>query len=1295
MQKQLLVLLSVLLITLCFGQNEVVWLHPNAGQWDAEILYQIDVADGTMMVDSKGFTINLIEMGHEHDGEEHQEEEIKQQVVKAHFLGSSWQGNKKEFKNSTFYRNYFLGNDASKWKSKVHSVEEVKMLDLYPGVDLELSGSKGLKYSLVLDPHVDLNQIVYSIEGANSIRIDDDGNLRYTTYFGEFIESKPIAWTLKNGRKKQVEINYELIDNNIHFIAVNSYNTTDTLVIDPNITFSTFTGSTANNWGTTATPDYEGNTFGGGTIFNTGGVYPTTPGAFSISHNGGIDVGITKFNVDGSSLIYSTYLGGLDSDAPNSMICNENGDLFIFGVTGSSNFPILTNSYDVTFGGGPSLAGNTSNSLGFSTGSDIFVVRMSADGTSLLGSTYVGGTGADGFNRNGLKINYGDQFRGEIVLDSEGKVYVASTTESWDFPRVGSGAGVLLSGTQDAVIFKMEDDLSTMLWSRYYGGTNLDNANALQVGDNGTVYVVGGTNSSNLSFNGEDVTFGGAIDGYIATFNASNGAQLGGTYMGQAEVDQNYFVQLDIDGFVYTYGLTQSFWTPTPGTYSVENSSQIFRKYSPDLSTVEWTTTIGAGTGNLELSPTAFLVSDCYDIYFSGWGGALNANVNSSSSYTFGSTTSGFPVTPDAYQSTTNGNNFYIGVLSPDAEYLKYATFMGGTTGPANHVDGGTSRFDKQGRIYHAVCASCGMNLFNGFPTTPGAWSNTAPSTGYACNMAVFKFDLNTVEAILSDIEPLICIPNPVEFYSYSENGNEYFWDFGDGNTSTEQSPQHYYTSVGLYDATLIVNDTNNCYSTDTVHFQVNIGEFTGGVVMPTEPVCPYEAYQLEAYGGAQYAWEPAAFLDDSTLSMPTATVSETTTFTVYISDSCGVDVHTVTLPVYDNLPQITPDTSVCIGSSVQLDASPGSSFTWYPSATLNDYTIANPVATPTSATTYVVDIVSVDGCEMTESVHVEVYYNPPVPVAPDELVGCENSEATIEVSGAAYYYWDPATIVSPTTGPVVTISFIESGYVYTNYVNSCGTVTDSIFVDIENNFIQAYSDTIICPGQSVSLMATGGIAYSWSPPLYLSNPNVSSPVSTPQNPIIYTVTGMDSLGCIDTADVYIDLYPPAYITTSSDVYAFYGDEVELSATTSTSGPIIWTPTEYLTCAVCETTIANPDQDYFYIASYTDENGCYDSDSVFIHYQPLIFIPNTFTPNNDELNANNVFKAEGGNINTFEMLIFNRWGELVYTLNDINESWDGTYKGQPCQDGTYTWKVKYTDMFDKEYKLAGHVNVLR
>jgi hypothetical protein len=114
---------------------------------------------------------------------------------------------------------------------------------------------------------------------------------------------------------------------------------------------------------------------------------------------------------------------------------------------------------------------------------------------------------------------------------------------------------------------------------------------------------------------------------------------------------------------------------------------------------------------------------------------------------------------------------------------LKYATFMGSTTGSNDHVDGGTSRFDKVGGIYHAVCAACGGNV-NGFPTTPGVFGPTNNSSN--CNMAAFLFELSKIEAVLGTGTPVICIPDPVIFDNTSQNGNTYLWDFGDGQTSTD-----------------------------------------------------------------------------------------------------------------------------------------------------------------------------------------------------------------------------------------------------------------------------------------------------------------------------------------------------------------------------------------------------------------------------------------------------------------------------------------------------------------------------
>ena len=268
----------------------------------------------------------------------------------------------------------------------------------------------------------------------------------------------------------------------------------------------------------------------------------------------------------------------------------------------------------------------------------------------MIASTYVGGSGTDGLNDSGLNYNYGDQFRGEIIVDDNGFVYVSSTTQSADFPTLQGTQGAL-SGTQDAVLFKMPESLNSMVWSTFFGGTGIETGNSVQLASNGEVFIAGGTTSSSLPFViGNDLNYGGNKDGYLARFNGNNGSILSGTYIGLGEYDQSYFVQLDIDDNVYVFGQTESDLGITPGHYGTSNSGQFIRKYDQNLNTLLWKTMIGAGSGHVEISPTAFLVSDCYDIYFSGWGGSLNQN----SLATF-STTNGFDTTLGAWQTTTNG----------------------------------------------------------------------------------------------------------------------------------------------------------------------------------------------------------------------------------------------------------------------------------------------------------------------------------------------------------------------------------------------------------------------------------------------------------------------------------------------------------------------------------------------------------------------------------------------------------------------------------------------------------------
>ena len=312
------VVMILLMSTIVYAQDEV-WMHPNLGQWDDRIEFKIELLNGDFFIEKDGFTFALSDVkekmmhshGHEgHEGHDHGAEGYRYHTIKSKFQNSAWAGNYFVLDSSSFYRNYFLGSDPSKWQSRLHSYSLMEMQDVYDGISILLDGKNGgFKYSYIVQPGSDVSQIQLTYEGADAIVLNKKGELELHHRFGKIIESKPIAWTEKEGTTKPVKVEYKVTGSTVTFNFPMGYDENAKLIIDPSLTFSTFTGATSDNWGMCATPDEAGNLFGGSISFGTG--YPVTTGAYDNSFNsGGIDLGITKFNVDGTNLIYSTYLGG-------------------------------------------------------------------------------------------------------------------------------------------------------------------------------------------------------------------------------------------------------------------------------------------------------------------------------------------------------------------------------------------------------------------------------------------------------------------------------------------------------------------------------------------------------------------------------------------------------------------------------------------------------------------------------------------------------------------------------------------------------------------------------------------------------------------------------------------------------------------------------------------------------------------------------------------------------------------------------------------------------------------------
>ena len=750
------------------------------------------------------------------------------------------------------YNNYFVGKDPSKWATQCKVYSGVTYRNIYDGIDLHYytDNTGSLKYDLIVHPGADPDKIALKYEGQDKLSIKKN-QVEIRTSVGTVRELIPQSYQLTQVEKRDVNCSYYLTaDNKIKF-KIKNYSPDATLVIDPTLVFCSFTGSHSDNWGYTATYDAAGNFYAGGIAINypgqSGSLYGATPGAFQSVFQGGdgseggdeynnagqliyayeFDVAIMKFSANGSQKVYATYLGGEGDEQPHSMICDPQGNLIVTGRTSSPDFP-------------PYNAPTTGQGTGF----DIFITKFNSTGTALIGSRRIGGSGADGVNYSpkyvnipgrgtqDLRLNYGDDGRGEVTLDASNNIYVASCTQSNDFyttPGVFQGSS---GGGQDGVLIKTSADVSTILFSSYLGGSAPDAAFSLSLSPaNNNIYVGGGTMSTDLkgTTNGTVIypTNQGGVDGFVSIISNDGSTLIKTTYMGTSGTDMVYGVQFDKEGFPYITGTTTGTWHTANAAFVQAGGKQYISKLQPDLSDWVYSTTFGpAGTTYPNISPTAFLVDRCGNVYVSGWGGGIDPgdgynNVG----------TSGLPVTANAIKPSTDGADFYFFVLQKNASAQLYGSFFGQNGGNlGDHVDGGTSRFDKQGVIYQAICANCdGPNGI--FPTTPGVWasSNGAVSFG-GCNEAAVKiaFNFAGVSAGLKATlqgrgDSLGCIPLFAYLQDTIRNAKSYIWYFGDGtgDTTVNYAVSHTYTQVGTYKVTLIAIDSNSCNVSDTVTMNI------------------------------------------------------------------------------------------------------------------------------------------------------------------------------------------------------------------------------------------------------------------------------------------------------------------------------------------------------------------------------------------------------------------------------------------------------------------------------------------
>lgn len=1134
----------------------------NKGQLPQEVLFHAKLNSGDFYIVKNGFKIKVLDPVKLKEVWGHPEHDEKKETHPQHSHKSFF--NDKDIKGHTFLMeilnanldqenakvlgalnhkiNKIRGTDTTKWAKNLIPITDLLITSIQPGVDLRVFfKDNSIKYEFIYNHRVDPVTIKYhGVETSFSSSI-----ISINTQVGKITDENPISFSKTNPEKK-ISTEFTHLGENTYQITPEKI-TSYPFVIDPQLNFATFSGATIDNWGYTATYDDDGYAYGGGIDFSGG--YPTSLGAFQQSYGGGdIDMAISKFSPDGKNLIYATYIGGSGIEAPHSMVVNSKNELVIYGVSSSTNYPITNNAYDITFNGGTFVS--VSNVLDFNA-SDIVITILNNQGNGVSGSTYYGGSGNDALNdaevTSGLYRNYADLYRGEVTVDGSDNIFVSSVTKSTDLPTPNGFQTTFGGGSQDGCVAKFNSNLTNIIWGSYYGGAGADACYASKQNSLGETYITGGTTSENLANAIAPAPNSSGINGYLAKISANGNSLITTRYIATEQYDQSYFVEVDYDDDVYCFGQTLGNMPTTSGVYSNSNSGQFLQKYNGDLSTLLAATTIGNGNGNTNIVPSALMVSNCKEVYLSGWGGLVNGNSKG---------VSDMPITPSAVQSTTDGSDFYFMLLGQNFSSLKYATFFGGPD-IFEHVDGGTSRFDRNGTIYQAVCGGCGG--LSSFPTTPQAYSQNNGSQN--CNLALIKMDISKLTAnIQFRKDSTHCQNEPIRFYNESTGGLEYKWIFPDGSTSKDYDAEYYFPETGNYKVKLIAIDSTQCPYSDTTEIGIEVITIPEITIDLDTFLCNSGNLNISVIGGPNdnnYRWWTKTKALNSNTGFINVSPDKTTDYFASYQNKCGIDTTEITIPVYYVPESNTFFDSVCSWEDFEV---------YYPlqdSTTLREqnnqpysYTEDTLKISTQNDASYI--FIKEGSCGIGRDTfnleNIEIEYE-----KSNDTTVCAGKRARINVNTSNNINWtSPLLHDSARANNVQFLNPTSSNYYpFTVSFGGCemqDTVEVSVF---QQPYQQIEKDYTIDFGEKIDLQLNPNYKYEWTPNRYLDCNNCASVRTEPQEDINYKIRYVDSVGCvvIDSIDINVifPLYIPNVFTPNGDskndifyAYTFNVDDFEM-----------------------------------------------------------------------------------------------------------------------------------------------------
>lgn len=581
--------------------------------------------------------------------------------------------------------NFLVGADPAGWRVGLPSYASIRYESVYDGIDVTFRDTANvLEYDLILEPGADLGLVRIRCAGAESLRIDSDGSLVAATLWGDITQRAPRSWRIGgDGVRQNIDSQFVLFDGNTFGFRAEIGDPEFATVIDPGITYSTFLGGTRGEHGCGAAVDDKCGVFVTGDTLSID--YPTTFGSFDVTSNGGVDVFVTRLNPNFSDLIYSTFIGGTGADYGHGVAVPSGGGHFpglhgagvahVSGGTTSTDFPVSPNAFDGTANGN----------------SDAFIFALSSDGSQLLYSTYVGGSGDDGV--------IGGQ---AIALDSSGGIYITGYTGSADFPTTALAADNTHNGMADIFVCRFTPDGTSMVYSSLCGGSGIDTGVVIDVDDSGFAYV--GSSSSSVDF---PTTIGaystgvvGLSNGVVTKMSTNGSVVLYSSYTGGTSDFVRGISVENGECYVAGYCLSSGFPT-TPGAaqpLANSNGDAFVLKLGVNGTTAVYATLLG---GSMTDGITDLDTDGSGRAYVSGWTDSFD-----------------FPVTSGiAYDNSYNGyRDSFCTRLTVDGASFDYSTYLGGSGYDVSYA----VEVHDEAALYVV-----GGTLSGDFPITPNVFDST------------------------------------------------------------------------------------------------------------------------------------------------------------------------------------------------------------------------------------------------------------------------------------------------------------------------------------------------------------------------------------------------------------------------------------------------------------------------------------------------------------------------------------------------------------------------------------------